>query len=352
MVINKYKELSCVMPVYNSGKWLFESLPRLIDSLKEANITKVEIIVVDDGSTDGSTDGILNIPCPYKIKIIKQKNSGRFLARKKGIDESKYRNVLLIDSRVLIDKGSISYIFNSKINSKQMQVWNGHVNIDKEGNIFARFWDALVLIAWRRYFSNPRECSYGLADFDYYPKGTGCFLVPKKIIVKAIDAFLLQTTDLRNSSDDTLLIRIIATNNNINLSPEFSCTYYSRNTFKKYIAHAHVRGRLFVDGFLRPGNRFFVPLIVFLSLCLFVPVLLVLQPHLLGPSIILLIVLWLIELTVSLILIGIKDALSLWILSPIFAIAYGLGIIISSFRIASRLFRGYIAGLNANNPNK
>ena len=33
MVINKHKELSCVMPVYNSGKWLFESLPRLNELL-------------------------------------------------------------------------------------------------------------------------------------------------------------------------------------------------------------------------------------------------------------------------------------------------------------------------------
>lgn len=262
-------QLAIVIPVYNSAGWIVPTLEHILAALKITHFD-AEIIIVDDGSTDESVGEVSDYIKKHKankpaIHLIQQENSGRYLARKKGVLAAKKDFILFVDSRVFIDKGSLAYL-ESQLMLDPNQLWNGHVVIDKKGNPFARFWDAIVCIAWRRYFKNPVRTHYGLADFDYYPKGTGFFFVPKQWLIEAMDHFEKNTNDIKFSSDDTLLIRYLVTKSDINLSPEFSCLYHGRSTFKKFLTHAYSRGQFFIDGFLRPGTRFFYPLISVLTL--------------------------------------------------------------------------------------
>jgi hypothetical protein len=131
--------------------------------------------------------------------------------------------------------------------------------------------------------------------------------------------------DLRHANDDTLMIRPLAEVDRIHLSPRFSCTYHPRDSGRKFVAHSFHRGTVFVDGYYRPGTRFHRPLqVVIASL----PVLLVLG--LKRPS-----------LTAGAALAGSaalgaaaaaagvpkRNALSLGVLAPVFALAYGAGIV-------------------------
>ena len=257
-------QLAIVIPVYNSAGWIVPTLEHILVALNTTHFD-AEIIIVDDGSTDKSVGEISGYIKKHKgdktpIRLIKQENSGRYLARKKGVLATEKDFILFIDSRVFIHKEALAYL-ESQLGTDPNQLWNGHVVIDKKGNLFARFWDAIVCIAWRRYFKKPTRTHYGLADFDYYPKGTGFFFVPKRWLIEAMDHFEENTNDVRFSSDDTLLIRYLVTKSDINLSPEFSCLYHGRSTLKKFLTHAYSRGQFFIDGFLRPGTRFFYPLI-------------------------------------------------------------------------------------------
>ncbi len=196
------------------------------------------------------------------------------------------------------------------------------------GNIFARFWDAIVCIAWRRYFRHPKTTSYGIKDFDYYPKGTGFFYVPKKRLRSAMEYFEKTTNDVRNSSDDTLLIRYMNKQQKINLSPEFSCTYHSRSTFGGFLKHAFHRGEFFIDGFLRPGTRFFAPLIAVLVLSVVTIVSLFIWPLLVAVIVSLCLVLFIVGLLVGALAFGVvlQDALSLAVLGIPFALIYLAGL--------------------------
>src|SRR5690606_2458348 len=82
---------------------------------------------------------------------------------------------------------------------------------------------------------------------------------------EAMNFFEKTTNDIENSSDDTLLIRYLAERQNIHLSPEFSCLYHGRSNLASFLKHSYFRGQFFIDGFLRPGTRFFWPLIVVLA---------------------------------------------------------------------------------------
>jgi glycosyltransferase involved in cell wall biosynthesis len=318
-----------VVPVYNAAVWLGPTVEHLSIALQEAALLsdEAEIILVNDGSTDNSLQVARSLSLPYPIVILDQPNGGRFMARKAGLLASSKENILFIDSRVFIHPQSLNHVVQQHASDPSKEVCNGHVIVEKKGNIIARFGEAITFIGWRRYFAHPRDCSYGLKDFDHYPKGTGCFYAPKAVLMNAVEEFEEQVHDVKHSSDDTRLIRIIARDHRIHLSPNFSCTYHARTKFSQFVTHSYYRGRTFVDGFLRPGARFFIPLILFLIGSVAAVAALVLFPDTRILILTGLAIIWLLELVVA-VLLGVpgKDAFSLFALSPVFALAYGLGI--------------------------
>ncbi|PLS81046.1 hypothetical protein CYG49_02835 [Candidatus Saccharibacteria bacterium] len=321
--------LTIVIPAYNAESWLAPTSQRLKEAINETSLKKVEIIIVDDGSKDGTfkVAKSLSKDKDLKISALHHENKGRFITRKRGVEAAIYENILFIDTRVWIDKDSLKFVLQQQLEHPDRIIWNGHVNVAKQGNIIARFGDSITFIGWRRYFSNPKLTGYGLKDFDYYPKGTTMFIAPKSIIVEAIEWFERTTIDIEHSSDDTLLIRHMAESNTIWLSPEFSCTYFARTNIKAFIRHTFYRGQYFVDGFLRPGTRFYIPLIVFLLGSIVALVLTISMPWLLLWWIVAGAIGWF-GLLFGALALGVqaKDAFSLFILSPIFTVMYGAGI--------------------------
>lgn len=320
--------LSVVIPVYNSEDWIVPTIKHVLFALSKTNFD-AEIIVVDDGSSDDSAGRVTSIKASKSVAIhlIKQKNQGRYLARKKGVSKATKQNILFIDSRVHIDEHALKYL-ESELKTSEDQIWNGHVHVYKTGNVFARFWDAIATIGWRRYFKKPARTSYGIKDFDHYPKGTGFFYVPKKRLTAAMRHFEKTSGDLEFSSDDTLLIRYLAERQDINLSPDFSCLYYGRSTMSGFLKHAYGRGQFFVDGFLRPGTRFFYPLIAVLLLSVILAAGLLIAP--LQAAVILVVgaAVFALGLFVcsKLLAVGWKDSLSLATLGLPFAVVYLAGI--------------------------
>lgn len=335
-------KISVIIPTYNAAQWLPRTIPRIEKALSFANVQTAEIIVVDDGSTDNSGVVAQKMESQYPIKVVGQKNGGRFLARKLGTERALYDYILFIDTRIYIKAEALKFVVNEIAKNPERTVWTSHVYLEKKANTYARFWDALTMLAWRKYFANPRDCSYGIKEFDYYPKGTTCFFAPKHIIKDANDWFERNTKDLKASNDDTLLIRHIAEGRNINISPNFSCTYHARANLKQYTKHVFHRGKVFVDGFLRrDGNRFFWPLVVFLCLSVIIPIAMIFNPSFILPALVLFVILLLIELMVSLMLgISPKDAWALFVLSPIFIFSYGAGIWTAFYKLQiAPLFR-------------
>lgn len=88
-------KISIVIPVYNTSKFLNKCL----DSVINQDIQEIEIICVNDGSTDNS----LEILEQYKIRderiiIVNKNNGGLSSARNKGISISKGKYILHLDS--------------------------------------------------------------------------------------------------------------------------------------------------------------------------------------------------------------------------------------------------------------
>jgi glycosyltransferase involved in cell wall biosynthesis len=257
------KTLSVVIPVYNERSWITNCLHDLVKALEHASWADVEIIVVDDGSTDGTSGVLDSLESPMPTRIVHRLHSGRFGARLEGLRLATAPLVLLLDSRVTIAKESLRWVRDRMSRNPGERVWNGHVETDATGNLYARLWRAVSYIAWRAYLANPRPVSYGLEDFDRYPKGTTCFLAPREDLIQAAQQVQSLFPDLKHANDDAILIRSLAERHRIHIAPGFRCTYHPRHAPKAIVRHLLHRGTVFVDGYMRRGTRYFVPLVMF-----------------------------------------------------------------------------------------
>ena len=84
--------ISVIIPTYNR----IDVLPRALDSVFSQSDPLTDVIVVDDGSDDGTAD-MVSAKYP-EVKLIKQQNTGVSAARNRGIAESKGGWIAFLDS--------------------------------------------------------------------------------------------------------------------------------------------------------------------------------------------------------------------------------------------------------------
>lgn len=94
--------ISIIVPVYNTEKYL----ERCLVSLVSQTLQSIEIIIIDDGSTDDSSLIIHSFQKQYPDKIISfyQSNRGLSAARNKGIEVAKGSYLGFVDSDDFVDK--------------------------------------------------------------------------------------------------------------------------------------------------------------------------------------------------------------------------------------------------------
>ncbi|MEV6896219.1 glycosyltransferase family 2 protein [Amycolatopsis sp. NPDC051372] len=245
--------LSVVIPVYNEQDWISRSVGALVASAQAAQ-WPIEILVVDDGSTDATAEKLTELHEQHGITVLSQANGGRFEARRAGMSKAAGDWIMLLDSRVIIDSHSLTFLRDQLVEHPERAVWNGHINVASEHNPYAGFMAGLVKVPWRRYCANPRLMSFGIEDFDVYPKGTTFFCARRELLEGSVVAFASLFDDIRLASDDTRMLRWIAEHERIYLAPELSATYHGRDSFKKFYAQSFFRGTTYVDSYLgSPG---------------------------------------------------------------------------------------------------
>lgn len=133
-------KVSIIIPVYNTRIWL----NRCIDSVTKQSYSNLEIILVDDGSTDGSGMICDQWKCvDSRIKVIHKINEGLSSARNAGLDICKGEYVFFLDSddyiheeciEILLDEiinnnadvavCGVKYVYSSKIDGKIAKSYN------------------------------------------------------------------------------------------------------------------------------------------------------------------------------------------------------------------------------------
>lgn len=99
--------ISIIVPVYNVEKYLEECL----DSIKNQTYTDIEVILVNDGSTDGSKE-ICERYCEQdsRFKLINQENQGQSVARNNGVAASISEFITFVDSDDVIKRDMLQQL--------------------------------------------------------------------------------------------------------------------------------------------------------------------------------------------------------------------------------------------------
>lgn len=96
--------ISVVIPAYNC----ITSLEGTLNSILHAGLTDYEILLIDDGSRDGTGALCDELQCRYDfVRCIHQENSGVSLARNRGIQEARGRYILFFDADDTVDPDSL-----------------------------------------------------------------------------------------------------------------------------------------------------------------------------------------------------------------------------------------------------
>lgn len=107
--------ISFIVPVYNVPK---DYLKKCLDSLIEQSEKNIEIIIVDDGSTDAS--GIIVDDYAEKdsrIKVIHKKNEGLSAARNTGVNQSKGIYISFVDGDDFIERDFSQSLLEKSLNN-------------------------------------------------------------------------------------------------------------------------------------------------------------------------------------------------------------------------------------------
>jgi glycosyltransferase involved in cell wall biosynthesis len=87
-------KVSVVIPCYNHGEFLAEA----VASVKKVERDDMELIVVDDGSTDERTRKEMETLCAQGIKVIRQENKGLAGARNAGVNVAQGEYIFPLDA--------------------------------------------------------------------------------------------------------------------------------------------------------------------------------------------------------------------------------------------------------------
>lgn len=135
------KKVSVIVPVYNVEKYL----NRCLNSLVKQTLKDIEIIVVNDGSPDNSSDIILKYVKKYKnVVYYNKENGGLSDARNFGIEHANGEYIAFVDSDDYVDKDMLKKLYNKASSSNFDIVCCNFDYVDDNGN-FIKYGNSKVI---------------------------------------------------------------------------------------------------------------------------------------------------------------------------------------------------------------
>jgi len=131
-------KLSVIIPTYNEER----SVGECIDSLEKQTYPDFEVIVVDDGSLDGTMDILQDLKVKTQnLKVLKQDHKGPGTARNLGADEAKGDILVFVDADMTFDKNFLKNLIRPIVSGRAKGTFSKYEYVSNWENVWARCWN-------------------------------------------------------------------------------------------------------------------------------------------------------------------------------------------------------------------
>ena len=126
-------KVSVIVPVYNVESYL----EKCLQSLVQQSLQDIEIIAVNDGSTDASQSILeqFQTQFPTKIKVFQKENGGLSDARNYGIDRASGEFLAFVDSDDYVSENMLEEMYSLAIKHNAEMVICNLQKVDERGNV-------------------------------------------------------------------------------------------------------------------------------------------------------------------------------------------------------------------------
>jgi glycosyltransferase involved in cell wall biosynthesis len=189
-------ELSVVIPTYNRQERLQACLEALAHQTQPHD--DFEVIVVVDGSTDGTKEMLQHLVTPYRLKILLQENQGQHLARNHGVEHALGRYCLFLDDDIMAEPDLVAeHLKLHRLQEKKVGIGQMTLLIPEDSDWFT----VSYARRWHRHYEELNDGIRKPAWFDCYG---GNLSMPRSMLLD-VGGF---AADIRRSHDIELGYRL------------------------------------------------------------------------------------------------------------------------------------------------
>ncbi|MFZ0931342.1 MAG: glycosyltransferase family 2 protein [Syntrophobacteraceae bacterium] len=244
-----------IVPVFNSEDTIGECLKSLLDQRDATHGKDYSILVVDDGSTDGTQQIVRSFPVGL---VHLPENQGRIVARLTGARRAETDRILFVDSRITVPDDTIG----------KLDDFDGHPAVIGETDPAETKYESplhtILYLIRRRYYGKKffpitGDLMISQQNFRRAPKGTALLLIDRDLFIK-----LTPERTGKDVSDDTLLFHNLVFDHKTGLlrTRRLFFRYTQRTSPRQFSSWLLHRGVLFSDFYLRPGGYFHIPFVL------------------------------------------------------------------------------------------
>jgi SAM-dependent methyltransferase len=176
--LNHIPRISVILPTFNRKPALQECLAAL--EAQALNPDQFEVIVVDDGSTDGTGDLVHQINPKFMLEYVRQANSGAGAARRKGVQRARGQYVLLMNDDTIAHPRMLAEHLRAHGHGDSKLVVLGSVHYPKQASQ-----RALTQYLATRGFMFPQYAMRDGRDYECARLTAGNVSVPRGILLAA-----------------------------------------------------------------------------------------------------------------------------------------------------------------------
>jgi cellulose synthase/poly-beta-1,6-N-acetylglucosamine synthase-like glycosyltransferase/peptidoglycan/xylan/chitin deacetylase (PgdA/CDA1 family) len=125
--------VSVIVPAFNE----VVGIERSVRSLAASDYPELEVIVVDDGSTDGTGDLVAGLALPG-VRVLRQQNSGKPAALNHGLAEARHDIIVMVDADTVFEPRTLAHLVQS-FRSAEVGGVSGNTKVGNRRRLLGRW---------------------------------------------------------------------------------------------------------------------------------------------------------------------------------------------------------------------